>query len=149
MAQPWPFLIPPSSRHYKVKFSQHSIRACSSDSSIPQPRGTGMLSQSRVAELCQNILMRNNYPAVIFTIFTEKAIKIIPRVPEAPIFISTKSNNSRSFFLRSRPGWAVWAKLTDYWGERGAGPIIMQHSRFSTNHMSEIAKLLTKLLGKH
>ena len=71
---------------------------------IPQPQGTGMLSQSGVTELCQNILMRNNYPAVIFTIFTEKAIKIIPRDPEAPIFISTKSNNSRSFFLGSRPG---------------------------------------------
>ena len=40
--------------------------------------------------------------AVIFTILIEITIKIIPGDPEAPIFISTKSNNSRSFFLRSR-----------------------------------------------
>ena len=99
-------------------------------------------------ELCPNILMRNNYPAVIFTILMEKAIKILPRVPEAPIFISTKSNNSRSFFLRSRPSPAL-VKLTDYGGERRAAPIILLHCCFSTNHTMEIAKLLTKLLGKH
>lgn len=78
-----------------------SIRSRSSDlCRPPESPGTGNVVRT---ELCQNILMRNNYPAVIFTILMEKAIKIIPRVPEAPIFISTKSNNSRSFFLRSRP----------------------------------------------